>query len=420
MKKSRIFKISLVPLLFTISLVSVSRYTGWSQPYSKTVTQGINDPLLAEEIEGASSYLSTVPKKLQVPSISVAVGIDNQLVWSSAVGWADIKNNIAATPSTKYRVGSTSKAITATGVARLVESKRLDLDDSIGHQIPNYPQKKWNFNTRQLLSHTAGVGNYHDFGLGSAKTTLCNCRQFDSVEEGLDVFNRYDLIFRPGTDFAYSSFDVILASAVIEMATEQPFLAYMEEEVFEQLNMSSTLGDHSQPKIENLATFYRSRNGKFKEWKNLFGLTGDINLSYKWAGGGFLSTPSDLVTMGNAWLNDTTFISQNTFRTFFEPQKLLDGQINEQQYALGWRSYYDHQSEFLPGVQDAVWMVHHGGVSKGSMNFLVMFPEYNMVINASINARAARFGEFWREVLTLANFFLEDLERNDLEHLKVR
>ncbi len=418
--KRRSIRVTMMLIIITVSPLTANRFYGWTKPNSLQITTNVSDTLFEKEITKASHYLSSVPEKLKVPSVSVAIGIHNQLVWSSAVGLADIKNNINATPHTKYRVGSTSKAITATGVARLVTNNALNLDDHIGHQIPNYPPKEWNFNTRQLLSHTAGVGNYEDFGLRSAKTTLCNCRQFDSVEEGLEVFNRYDLIFEPGTDFAYSSFDIILASAVIEKASQQPFLDYMKREVFERLNMTSTLGDHSEPNIENLATFYRSRNRKFKEWKNLFGLTGDINLSYKWAGGGFLSTPSDLVKMGNAWLNDTTFISQSTYKTFFEPQRLLDGIVNEQQYALGWRSYYDYQSEYLLDAKEPVWMVHHGGISKGSMNFLVLFPEYNMVINASINARAASFGEFWREVLTIADFFLENLERKNLEHLKVR
>ncbi len=63
-------------------------------------------------------------------------------------------------------------------------------------------------------------------------------------------------------------------------------------------------------------------------------------------------------------------------------------------------------------------MVHHGGVSKGSMNFLVIFPNYNLVIDASINARTREFSEFTKEVRVLANFFLEAIERQEVDLYK--
>ena len=60
----------------------------------------------------------------------------------------------------------------------------------------------------------------------------------------------------------------------------------------------------------------------------------------------------------------------------------------------------------------------HGGVSKGSMNFLVLFPDYNMVINASINARAEQFGYFWKEVLKLANIFISSIETSNKQEIE--
>lgn len=86
-------------------------------------------------------------------------------------------------------------------------------------------------------------------------------------------------------------------------------------------------------------------------------------------------------------------------------KKIISGKINPQSYALGWRSYKQYYNEKFG---ESVWMVHHRGVSKGSMNFLVMFPDYNVVIDASINSRASDFLIFWEEVMKLASFFLND------------
>ena len=104
---------------------------------------------------------------------------------------------------------------------------------------------------------------------------------------------------------------------------------------------------------------------------------------------------------------DSTFLSSKTKSIFFEPQVLNTGIINPQLYALGWRSYTNYKNEEF---DNDVWIVHHGGVSKGSMNFLVLFPDYNMVIDASINTKADDFLIFWEEVMKLASFFLNTEE----------
>lgn len=404
----RKYLILLLPILLIPWLIYL--YGGWeAAPDTSALpaTQGVAESVRRAEIQTARARLRDIPGRLNVPSFSVAVARSGKIIWSEAVGYADIQTANPATPQTKYRLGSTSKAVTATGVARLVSQGRLNLDDSIGHRIPNFPEKRWNFTTRQLLSHTAGIGNYENFlSAHSIFTTLCNCRQFDSVTEALSVFNDFELLFQPGTDFKYSSFGTILASAVIEVASGQPFLEFMELQVFQAHGMASTVGDHSKPNIAGLATFYESSEGAFREWRALGVFPREINLSYKWAGGGLLSTPSDMVRLGSAWLLDSTFIDAGTRANFFTPQILSDRSVNEQGYALGWRSYQDYRSEHLFDGEKDVWIVHHGGVSKGSMNLLVLFPEYELVIDASINARAATFSDFWETVMDLAGCFL--------------
>lgn len=375
------------------------------------ITEEVSNPEYQNSIQQAKKHLQGVSKRLDVPSFSIAVGHNGKLIWSAAEGYANVDELIAATILTQYRVGSTSKAITATGIAKLVDKGGLKLDAVIGDTITNWTPKKWDFTLRQLLSHTAGVGNYKDFGLASAQYTLCNCNQFHSASEGLKVFDRYPLLYKPGSDFAYSTFDINLSSVVLEQAAGQPFLDYMQENLFDVLKMKSTYGDHSRPKTKHMATFYETLDGSYREYRTM-GIKHDVNLSYKWAGGGFISTPTDLVKMGNAWLADSTFLSMETKKEFWTPVKLSNGKVNEQEYALGWRSWLEYKNEFLIDGKP-IWMVHHGGVSKGSMNFLVLFPEYGLVVDASINARVEPFGDFALEVRKIANYFLEILPKQE-------
>jgi serine beta-lactamase-like protein LACTB len=72
--------------------------------------------------------------------MSAAVGIDGELVWVGTISWADIEQGIPVSINTQFRVRSTSKVITATGLARLLDKQILDLDTPIlqFHQtLPN-------------------------------------------------------------------------------------------------------------------------------------------------------------------------------------------------------------------------------------------------------------------------------------------
>jgi len=100
---------------------------------------------------------------IAAPSISAAVSVDGHVVWAGSVGWANIRDSKPATPQTTYRIGSTSKVVTATALARLSADKRLDIDAPISGYMTDIPNKEWeNFTSRQLASHTAGLTAYEE------------------------------------------------------------------------------------------------------------------------------------------------------------------------------------------------------------------------------------------------------------------
>ncbi|HMN44407.1 MAG TPA: serine hydrolase domain-containing protein [Povalibacter sp.] len=64
-----------------------------------------------------------------IPGLAVAVGKDKAILWSAGIGEANIENHAAVSAErTKFRIGSASKALTSLGLARLVDSGRLQLD----------------------------------------------------------------------------------------------------------------------------------------------------------------------------------------------------------------------------------------------------------------------------------------------------
>src|SRR5690606_18396099 len=100
----------------------------------------------------------------------------------------------------------------------------------------------------------------------------------------------------------------------------------------------------------------------------------EVNLSDRYAGGGFVSTPSDLVKFGNALLG-TEFLSPESQKILWTPVPLADGVMNSQNYALGFRVDDNEQGG----------LVHHGGTSIGGYSFLVIYPESGIVVAFATN-----------------------------------
>src|SRR5262249_22484218 len=62
------------------------------------------------------------------PGLALAVAIDGNIVSSEGFGFADLEERIPVWPTTKFRIGSISKPLTATALMQLVEAGKIDLD----------------------------------------------------------------------------------------------------------------------------------------------------------------------------------------------------------------------------------------------------------------------------------------------------
>jgi CubicO group peptidase (beta-lactamase class C family) len=68
------------------------------------------------------NYFNTLEKNNKFMG-SVAVSKNGKLIYTKAIGFADVENNIKATENSKYRIGSITKSFTAVLVLKAVEQK---------------------------------------------------------------------------------------------------------------------------------------------------------------------------------------------------------------------------------------------------------------------------------------------------------
>jgi len=337
--------------------------------------------------DAANHAMVKLARQLETVSLSGALALDGDLVWAGSIGLADVEQQIPASIESRYRIGSVSKSLTAIALARMVELGLIGLDDQVQSHLPDYPRFGAPMTVRQLAGHLSGIRHYemnllefppHDFYLDT---------HFDDVISATEVFKTDNLKFTPGQGFHYSTYGYTLLSAVMQQAAGMPFLDLMQTLVFDPLDMNATAAE--QPgSVDNLVEFYNSDNGEY-------GITRDVDLSIKWAGGGLVSTPSDLVTLGAALLNDR-LIQPATRQAFFATQPMFDGSENPQAYALGWRH---HETINILGEDQPVDVVHHGGTSVGGVAFLLLVPDHNISIAFLSNGAG---GETRREIQMLA------------------
>lgn len=94
---------------------------------------------------------------------NLALSHAGKVLYSRAFGYAqaDGAAPLAATPATRYRVGSISKVFTAVMIFQLIEEKKLTLETPLAtffSQLPNAPT----ITVDHLLSHHSGLHNFTD------------------------------------------------------------------------------------------------------------------------------------------------------------------------------------------------------------------------------------------------------------------
>lgn len=357
---------------------------GWEAMTEATPSsQNVIDPHYTEAGTRVLNLMTAHRDKIGAPAMTAAVAIDGKVVWQGAVGWADIAEQKLADFDTVFRIGSTSKAVTATALARLVDKGVIDLDAPITDYMKPLPNQAWaNITPRMLASHMAGVPHYGDNDDSGKFETGMLRKHYADIRDSLEIFDESSLLFSPGEGFEYSSLGTVLLGAVMSEAAGKPYRQIIQEEVFAPAGMTSTIvAPKRSGKNKNLATFYYREDERYREWR-------PVDLSHRLPGGGWAATSTDLVRMGVKNLDDS-YISKETRDAFWTPQQLNSGEVNKQNYAIGWR-----WREFEIAGAGLARNANHGGVSRGAQSWLLVFPDYNMAIAFNINSKTEKFREF--------------------------
>ncbi|GAA6154170.1 serine hydrolase domain-containing protein [Pseudoteredinibacter isoporae] len=329
-----------------------------------------NEPSLEER---TASMMTKTAKDYHLPSLSVAIGIGSDVVFADAIGYADIEEKRAATTKTQYSVGSLAKPMTGLALAKLLDDGKLKLSDPVSRYVQK-PAYTARFSVLELASHTAGIP--HDTKERD-RAEFDQPRDHKNPTDAFHVFESLPLLFEPGTNYQYSSNGYILLSAVIEQAAGASYVDFLRDSLWAPFAMQHTELDTSFAGKRHEAKYYAERlsDGLYTP------ATTQRDRSFLFGGGGFISTPSDLVNMAQASYREH-YLSTEAKQALFTPVKLKNGEVNSEKYSLGWRV-----GKVQLGDSDRSWTaLHHGGVTdKAATAYLLVIPECKASIAFATN-----------------------------------
>jgi CubicO group peptidase (beta-lactamase class C family) len=360
-------------------------------------------------VEEGRSIARTLTAGERLPGLSLAVAVNGETVWAEGFGWAELDSQAPVTPGTLFRIGGVSETFTAAAVGLLAERGRVDLDAPVQRYVPGFPEKEHSISTRQLMAHTGGIR--HHFG-GEEGFEGENCTD-DAAR--LAAFARDPLRYRPGTDTLYSVWGFVLVGAVVAGAADEPYLDFMQREVFRPLGMESTVPDNPGRTEPGVAHFYVP-SFMLDPSRGLQDSPAE-DLSCILPAGGFLSTPSDLVRLGSAMMGGA-LLEPATVAELLTPVQVTSGESAGQ--ALGWAV-----QQVPMGAEGApTRVVSHGrgepvhrtllgattigGHVPGGTASLVTIPEHHIAIAVTTNVSGAESVSKLSD--RLADLFIRQLE----------
>lgn len=320
------------------------------------------------------------------PGLSVAVASHNVIVFSRALGKADIEQDVPLTTASVQRLASVSKPITGTIIMDLVEQSKLSLDASIRQCLPELPAFYQSVTLRELLSHQSGVRGYAD-----EENVLFNTVHYSTSRDALKVMMTYPLAFTPGTKVEYSSLAFTVLGAAAESVTGRSF-QQLSMDFFPKHGIRGFALDDPYAIVPRRVHGYlvdRTLNLQFNDGRvagrdYLKSTTGEISnahyydISNRYPAGGFDALAEDLLRFVIA-VGSGKVLKPDAVDAMWTGQRTSDGVSTV--FGLGWG---------VSNWRERTKMVGMNGLELSTATFLRYLPDSGVGVALLCNAEGAK------------------------------
>ena len=316
------------------------------------------------------------------PGAAVAVVSGDRVVYVKGFGMTSAEGDGSpVTADTLFRMGSTTKMLTAAALVTLASEGKLRLDAPIGNYVKGLPPKVAALTAHQLLSQSSGMRDF-------APTVISD----DDAALGKNIRAWTDDLFftEPNRIYSYSSPNYWLAGFVVEELAGKPYSDAMRELLFKPLGMRrSTL----RP-LEAL-TYPLALGHNIAEGSAVVIRPAPNNVA-KYPGGSVYSSAAELARFAVAMMNGGRLEGRQSLAPLVveelpKPQFYLPGEE---------RAFYGYG---LLGFElGGVKTVSHGGVSSGYGSNITFAPDHKFAVIVLTNRNGETLPKSRQRAMQLA------------------
>lgn len=198
------------------------------------------------------AYVTSQMQDLHIPGLSLGIVQGDQVVHLRGFGRADPTGRVV-TPQTPFMLASLSKSFTALAIMQLVEQGKIELDAPVQHYLPWFhvatPGASNRITIRNLLTHTSGFSPY----LGGVRPASPD----ETIEQFVRGLSKIRLTAPVGKQFQYSNANYAVLGLVIQVLSRQSYGTYIQQHIFDKLQMHYSFVSLVEAGKYGLATGYQ-------------------------------------------------------------------------------------------------------------------------------------------------------------------
>ncbi|HEX6506772.1 MAG TPA: serine hydrolase domain-containing protein [Chloroflexota bacterium] len=241
-----------------------------------------------------------------------------RVILNKGYGFADREHRNPNTPNTAFQIASISKQFIATAILILQQRHKLSVHDKICTYIPGCPASWRPITIHMLLTHTSGIGHWNTYTSLDATPM--------SLDQLISLFERMPPLFKPGTQYSYSSPGYTLLAYIVQKVSGQPFAGFMQRNIFGPLGMTRTKVDiANQPPAAHAVGYAGLYPYAYPSLVGIFGQ-------------GMWTTTGDLERWDQSFFT-TKILSRASQQAMLNTWVLIPG-ANGDWYGYGWQIEY--------------------------------------------------------------------------------
>ena len=213
----------------------------------------------------------------RIPSVVACIVKNNEIVWETALGYADVSSSKLANRESLYTIMSISKLFLATTVMQLWEQGLIDLEADINEYLPfevrnpNFSDKK--ITAQMLLTHTSGLAwpedsdglsdFHHFYYIDEEPPLLIDWLPTYILPNGAQYKTTVWKDYPPGEQELYSNIGTSLLALIVEQISGMDYRDFCTENILEPLEMNNSRFRLSNLDEALLTTPYYDNNQPF-------------------------------------------------------------------------------------------------------------------------------------------------------------